>query len=133
MTNSTLDITQSFDRPQKLLRLYDNGDGRRMNIFKKVMRKVRRVPPPEQRKETRAEFDAIMQKAEQRKKEFWERDKKVKRDASFKKARLVMEKKREEKKLADAAEKARQDVIYNNRVKSLRKARRARRKNEQSA
>jgi hypothetical protein len=27
MTNSTLDITQSFDRPQKLLRLYDNGDG----------------------------------------------------------------------------------------------------------
>jgi hypothetical protein len=44
-----------------------------------------------------------------------------------------MEKKREEKKLADAAEKARQDVIYNNRVKSLRKARRARRKNEQSA
>lgn len=104
-----------------------------MNIFKKVMRKVRRVPPPEQRKETRAEFDAIMQKAEQRKKEFWERDKKVKRDASFKKARLVMEKKREEKKLADAAEKARQDVIYNNRVKSLRKARRARRKNEQSA
>ena len=104
-----------------------------MNIFKKVMRKVRRVPPPEQRKETRAEFDAIMQKAEQRKKEFWERDKKVKRDASFKKARLVMEKKREEKKLADASEKARQDVIYNNRVKSLRKARRARRKNEQSA
>lgn len=104
-----------------------------MNIFKKVMRKVRRVPPPEQRKETRAEFDAIMQKAEQRKKEFWERDKKVKRDASFKKARLMMEKKREEKKLADAAEKARQDVIYNNRVKSLRKARRARRKNEQSA
>ena len=104
-----------------------------MNIFKKVMRKVRRVPPPEQRKETRAEFDAIMQKAEQRKKEFWERDKKVKRDASFKKARLVMEKKREEKKLADAAEKARQDVIYNQRVKSLRKARRARRKNEQSA
>lgn len=104
-----------------------------MNIFKKVMRKVRRVPPPEQRKETRAEFDAIMQKAEQRKQEFWERDKKVKRDASFKKARLVMEKKREEKKLADAAEKARQDVIYNNRVKSLRKARRARRKNEQSA
>lgn len=97
------------------------------------MRKVRRVPPPEQRKETRAEFDAIMQKAEQRKKEFWERDKKVKRDASFKKARLMMEKKREEKKLADAAEKARQDVIYNNRVKSLRKARRARRKNEQSA
>ena len=104
-----------------------------MNIFKKVMRKVRRVPPPEQRKETQAEFDAIMQKAEQRKKEFWERDKKVKRDASFKKARLMMEKKREEKKLADAAEKARQDVIYNNRVKSLRKARRARRKNEQSA
>ena len=104
-----------------------------MNIFKKVMRKVRRVPPPEQRKETRAEFDAIMQKAEQRKKEFWERDKKVKRDASFKKARLVMEKKREEKKLADAAEKARQDVIYNNRVKSLRKARRARRKNERTA
>ena len=104
-----------------------------MNIFKKVMRKVRRVPPPEQRKETRAEFDAIMQKAEQRKQEFWERDKKVKRDASFKKARLMMEKKREEKKLADAAEKARQDVIYNNRVKSLRKARRARRKNEQSA
>lgn len=97
------------------------------------MRKVRRVPPPEQRKETRAEFDAIMQKAEQRKQEFWERDKKVKRDASFKKARLMMEKKREEKKLADAAEKARQDVIYNNRVKSLRKARRARRKNEQSA
>lgn len=27
MTDSTLDITQSFDRPQKLLRLYDNGDG----------------------------------------------------------------------------------------------------------
>ncbi len=27
MTNSTLDITQSFDRPQKLLRLYGNGDG----------------------------------------------------------------------------------------------------------
>jgi len=79
MTNSTLDITQSFDRPQKLLRLYDN------------------------------------------------------KNASFKKARLMMEKKREEKKLADAAEKARQDVIYNNRVKSLRKARRARRKNEQSA
>jgi hypothetical protein len=25
--DSTLDITQSFDRPQKLLRLYDNGDG----------------------------------------------------------------------------------------------------------
>ena len=93
MTNSTLDITQSFDRPQKLLRLYDNGDGT-------------------------YSIAATTQ---------------MKRDASFKKARLVMEKKREEKKLADAAEKARQDVIYNNRVKSLRKARRARRKNEQSA
>lgn len=27
MTDSTLDITQSFDRPQKLLKLVDNGDG----------------------------------------------------------------------------------------------------------
>jgi hypothetical protein len=27
VTDSTLDITQSFDRPQKLLKLYDNGDG----------------------------------------------------------------------------------------------------------
>jgi hypothetical protein len=27
MTNSTLDITQTFDRPQKLLRILDNSDG----------------------------------------------------------------------------------------------------------
>jgi hypothetical protein len=27
MANSTLDITQAFDRPQKLLKLFDNGDG----------------------------------------------------------------------------------------------------------
>lgn len=27
MTDSTLDITQAFDRPQKHLRLFDNGDG----------------------------------------------------------------------------------------------------------
>lgn len=104
------------------------------NIFKKVMRKVRKVPPPEQRKETRAEYDAIMQKAEERKKEFWERDKKIKRDASFKKALQVMKQNREEKKKADAAEKERQDMIYNNRIKALRKARRVKRRtNEQSA
>ncbi len=104
------------------------------NVFKKVMRKIRRVPPPEPRKETKAEYDAIMQKAEERKKEFWERDKKTKRDASFKKALLVMAQNREEKKKADAAEQERQDMIYNNRIKSLRKARRVkRRNNEQSA
>lgn len=104
------------------------------NIFKKVMRKVRKVPPPEPRKETRAEYDAIMQAAEERKKEFWERDKKIKRDASFKKALQVMQQNREEKKKADAAEKERQDMIYNNRIKALRKARRVKRRtNEQSA
>jgi hypothetical protein len=27
MTNSTVDITQPFDRPQKLLRIIDNSDG----------------------------------------------------------------------------------------------------------
>ena len=27
MTDSTLDITQTFDRPQKLLKIIDNGDG----------------------------------------------------------------------------------------------------------
>ena len=27
MTDSTLDITQPFDRPQKLLKIIDNGDG----------------------------------------------------------------------------------------------------------
>ena len=27
MANSTLDITQPFDNPQKLLRIFDNGDG----------------------------------------------------------------------------------------------------------
>ena len=27
MTDSTVDITQTFDRPQKLLKIIDNGDG----------------------------------------------------------------------------------------------------------
>lgn len=27
MANSTVDITQPFDRPQKLLKIIDNGDG----------------------------------------------------------------------------------------------------------
>ena len=27
MTDSTVDITQPFDRPQKLLKIIDNGDG----------------------------------------------------------------------------------------------------------
>jgi hypothetical protein len=27
MTDSTLDVTQPFDRPQKLLKITDNGDG----------------------------------------------------------------------------------------------------------
>lgn len=27
MTDSTIDITQPFDRPQKLLKIVDNGDG----------------------------------------------------------------------------------------------------------
>jgi hypothetical protein len=27
MTDSTLDVTQPFDRPQKLLKIIDNGDG----------------------------------------------------------------------------------------------------------
>jgi hypothetical protein len=60
-----------------------------MTDARKVVKKVRRIPSPRKKKMTRLQIVIAQSKENKRLQEMWERDKKIKREASFKKARLV--------------------------------------------
>jgi len=89
-----------------------------MNIVKKVLRKIRGTHLPSFVKPATPEE---LLKAKMYKHEFWERDKKTVRNSSFKKAQLKLE----EYRKAQKEEKERQAIIASNRLKNLKKARRA--------
>ena len=91
------------------------------NAVKRVLRKIRRKPPPQQpRPEKPWEKAMALAKAEEYKRAFWERDKKINRDAAFQKALLALAEFRQRQQ----AEKERQTEIAEQRLKNLKKARR---------
>jgi hypothetical protein len=97
------------------------------DIFKKVMRKIKRVP---QRQDTPQRIALVLKQAEEYSAAFWERDKKTQRTHAFKKAQIRLKEYRESVRI----EKERQDTIAEQRLKNLKKARKAKEKNnEQSA
>lgn len=67
-----------------------------MTDARKVIKRVRRIPKPRQKRNRK--IDAVIAKARNDKllREMWERDKKVKREASFEKAKRMLEIKRRE-------------------------------------
>ena len=82
-------------------------------VIKKIRHQIRTLLPPERHPE-------LVLLDEFRTGEFWERDKKTKRDQNFAKAKLRLEEYREEQRL----EKLRQEEIAEARLKNLKKARR---------
>ena len=93
------------------------------DTFKKMLRKIRgtRLPqkPLVSMAEAKAKHDILA-------KEAWERDKKTNRTANFKKAKIKLAEYREQVQ----AEKDRQAQIAETRLKNLKKARRAKRRNK---
>ena len=93
------------------------------DLAKKILRKIRgtRLPqkPLVSMAEARAKHDILA-------KEAWERDKKVNRNAAFKKAQIKLAEYREQVQ----AEKERQVQIAETRLKNLKKARRAKRRKQ---
>lgn len=92
------------------------------NVVKKVLRKIRGghlpiVVLPEMTEEQKRASENYID-------EFWERDKKIVREANFQKAKIKLEEYRTQQRL----EKERQAQIAEQRLKNLKKARRALRK-----
>jgi hypothetical protein len=93
------------------------------NAVKNLLRKIRRTRLP---KQPETELDRIIAEyrngeAEKFHEELWERDKKIVRDANFEKAKRALQEYRE----AIQVEKDRQAAIAEQRLQSLKKARRA--------
>jgi hypothetical protein len=84
-----------------------------------VIKKVRRIPKPNFRDTSMDWLTDI--KAGHYMQEFWENDKIIKRDQNFKKAQAALELHKEAKQ----AEKERQQGIIDERLKNLKKARKA--------
>jgi hypothetical protein len=91
-----------------------------MDLAKKVIRKIRHKFKPPQKPEHPLAKIIAEAKAEEHRRKFWERDKKIVRDSNFKKALVAMELKREEAR----KEKERQAEIAEQRILNLKKARR---------
>lgn len=93
------------------------------NAVKKLLRKIRKTRLP---KQPETELDRIIAEyrdgeAEKFHDEFWERDKKIVRDANFEKAKRALKEYRENIQ----AEKERKAAIAEQRLQNLKKARRA--------
>ena len=93
-----------------------------MSIVKRVLRKLRHQRRPQKRDTSNDWLMDIM--ARQYKEAFWERDKKIVREANFRKAQLVRNENLERQRLEREAEAERQSAIAENRMKNLKKARR---------
>ena len=91
------------------------------NVPKKVIRKIRhKFKPPEKPEDPIKKLIANL-KAARQKQEIWETDKRIKREANFKQALLGLGEYRKQRE----AEKERQEEIANERLKNLKKARKA--------
>ena len=90
------------------------------DIIKRILRKIRGTFLPQAKPENALEKLIAIRKAEQHKREFWERDKKNKRAENFEKAKRALALKRE----AAQQEQERQAQIADQRLKNLKKARR---------
>lgn len=92
------------------------------DIIKRIRGKfVRKTPPVEDPAErARVEFLVKMEQGQD-----WEASKALVRDRNFAKAQAARDAQLEEKRLAREAEEARLTAIYETRLKSLKKARRA--------
>jgi hypothetical protein len=86
----------------------------------KIINRIRRKPRPQPKPEHPLVKIIAEHKAEIYMSEFWERDKKIVRDYNFKKALIGL---REYRKGIEA-EKERQEIIADQRLKNLKKARR---------
>jgi len=94
-------------------------------IIKKIRHQFKRLEKPEPLwKKFQAEARAREYMAD-----FWERDKKVVRDANFKKALIGLEEYRERQR----EEKERQEQIALDRLKNLKKARRVLKRSRENA
>jgi hypothetical protein len=98
------------------------------DIVKKILRKIRGTKIPQQK--PTISIAQAKAKREQLAKEGWERDKKNNRNAAFKKATLIRGINLEETRKAKEAEEVRQAEIMKARLKNLKKARRAKRRNQ---
>ena len=90
------------------------------NAIKKVLRKIRHKFKPPEKVEPLWKKLQVQAAAREYQGEFWERDKKIVRNANFQKALIARERQVE----AIRAEKARQEQIIEIRLKNLKKARR---------
>lgn len=91
-----------------------------MPDVKKVIKKVRNIPRRSDHRDISDDWLALA-KANVAEQELWERDKKIKREENFRKMQYGLELKKE----ADQAERERQAEIAEQRLRNLRKARRA--------
>jgi predicted nucleotidyltransferase len=84
-----------------------------MDTVRKLLKKIRGIPiRPLIVRDTSMDW-LLDIKAEQHKQEFWERDKRIVRDYNFQKARIALEKAREERQ-----------AFADERLENLKKARR---------
>jgi hypothetical protein len=91
-----------------------------MDATKKLIKKLRGQYRPEQDPATYWEMLLADTQAHNNKVKMWENDKKIKREASFKKALVALDAWREDQR----QEKLRQEQIREERLKNLKKARR---------
>ena len=94
-----------------------------MNLAKKVINKIRHKFKREEKPRTLLEIALAKQAAEMYSQEFWEREKKIVRDKNFQKAQIARKKQLEQLQIAKEAEEKRQEKIYKQRLKNLKKAR----------
>jgi len=95
-----------------------------MDAIRKVLRKFRGTRVRHPKPETSVEKAIALWRAQKYSEAFWERDKKIVRDANFRKAQLVRNDNLERRRLEREAEAERQSEIAEIRTKNLRKARR---------
>ena len=90
------------------------------DAIRKTLKKIQRKFTPPLKIEPLWKKQLVMEQAEKYRMEFWERDKKIVRDANFKKALIA----RAEQLERINVEKARQEEIAQRRLDNLKKARR---------
>ena len=90
------------------------------DAIRKTLKKIQRKFTPPLEIEPLWKKQLVMEQAEEYRMEFWERDKKIVRDANFKKALIA----RAEQLERINVEKARQEEIAQRRLDNLKKARR---------